>query len=239
MSSEMTLDAAQLIRYALDPKLLTDRSEEYRLLTQRYRMEVPFQDVVEAVARGLGLEVVDVSEWGLVLGARPGSPFMYSMSDWRKRSAASYEARILHGLAVVAIAACYYPDARALESEHHRPLSVGDVETFLRNACGELRRRSGDEPPADNQPEYEQAWRIVDRQKSVAGSEQTWAERALQPVIRRCFELLADRGLVRKMKGEERWQPLNRFRSMLGGIAAHYAYTELAAIRAEQEPTDV
>jgi hypothetical protein len=229
-------DAAQLIQYALDPKMFTDRSEDYRALTQRYRTDLTFQDTVDAIVQGFRMEVVDANEWGLVLGARPGSPFAYSMGDWRRRHNVGYEGRLLHGLAIAAIAACYYPTARALEEDHHRPLTVDHVETFLRSACEELRRRHGDEPPASEQPEYEQAWRIVARQKSVSSSTASRAsEKATTDVIRRCFELLADRGLVKKMKGQEAWQPLQRFRANMLGIASHYAYTELGEIRARQE----
>jgi hypothetical protein len=181
------------------------------------------------------MEVVDANEWGLVLSARPGSMFGFSMADWRRRHNVGYESRLLHGLAIAAIAACYYPTARTLEEDQHRPLSVDHVETFLRNACDELRKRHGDDPPASEQPEYEQAWRVVARQKSVTSSTGIRAsEKATRDVIRRCFELLADRGLVKKMKGQESWQPLQRFRASMLGIASHYAYEELAAIQAKE-----
>jgi hypothetical protein len=53
-------------------------------------------------------------------------------------------------------------------------------------------------------------------------------------VIQRSFKLLADRGLVKKMKGQEAWQPMQRFRASMLGIASHYAHQELAAIRAKE-----
>ncbi|MYT25709.1 hypothetical protein GTW69_36500, partial [Streptomyces sp. SID7760] len=54
-------DAARLVAFGLQPKLLPARDAEYAELLRRYREEPAFGRLADAVATGLGLVVLEVS----------------------------------------------------------------------------------------------------------------------------------------------------------------------------------
>ncbi|MFD8960801.1 hypothetical protein ACFV0W_28645, partial [Streptomyces anulatus] len=54
-------DAARLVSFGLQPKLLPARDAEYADLLRRYREESAFARLADAVATGLGLIVLEVS----------------------------------------------------------------------------------------------------------------------------------------------------------------------------------
>src|SRR2546421_3455818 len=96
--------AGQLIQFGLRPRLFPGHDREYRDLLARYRMELEFQEVVDAVAEGLGLTVASATQLGFFLAAQPGSVFAYSLSTFRRDrgGAGGVEDRLLHGLGMVA-----------------------------------------------------------------------------------------------------------------------------------------
>jgi len=230
-------DASRLIRFGLEPTLFADRDEDYRVLLRRYRTDLGFQDIVREIAENQGLKIENHNEWQVILSARLESPYLFNMSEWRRRSSVGYQDRLLYGLIAMAIAACYYPTSRSLEEEHHRPLNAEQVDAFIRSAAEARKRRALDE---DDTLEYTQAWKIYERGKSVKTGKRS-SQTATQDMIKAVFEFLAERGLVRKMKGTEAYQPLYRFQAMMSGTLSHYAYAEMARLRREMtgEATDV
>lgn len=235
--------AAELVGYGLQPKLFPGRHQQYRELLERYRRDLDFRYLADGVARGLGLRIASATELGLYLAALPGSPFAFTLASWRReRGVASFEDRLLHGLAVVAIVAYFYPQAVDVEVERHRRATVTQVEGFLRSAAAEVAKRSPDSAEAVLS-EHEQACRIYLRQKEVVGTaDGRRPQRGTTSVIARAFELLADQGLVRRA-GEEGsdpvYQPLERMRLQVADIASNEAYDALARIRREGSTPNV
>lgn len=55
-------DAARLVSFGLQPRLQPARDAEYGELLRRYREDPPFARLADAVATGLGLIVLEVSD---------------------------------------------------------------------------------------------------------------------------------------------------------------------------------
>ena len=84
---EDTTAASQLVTYGLRPKLRPIEEPEYLDLVRRYRQEDGFARTVRAIADGMGVDVLDVTESaGAVLGAREGSAFATRMEDYYRRA---------------------------------------------------------------------------------------------------------------------------------------------------------
>jgi hypothetical protein len=231
---DLLVQAGRLIAFGLRPRAYPGAIPEYRVLVARYRTDHDFQRTVDAVAEGLGLTVLDATQLGFYLGATPESRFAYSLADFRReRGASTFDDRVQHGLALAAIAAYFYPQATDLAQETHREARVSQVERFLRSACEELRKTWGDADPRVDQPEFERAWRLYVRQKETASTaDGRRAQRGTLSVIARTFELLAEAGLVRRARddADPAYQPLERFRLQVAGLAGKEAYEALADI---------
>jgi hypothetical protein len=227
--------AGRLIAYGLRPRAYPGPIPEYGGLVARYRTDLDFQRTVDAIAEGLGLTVLDATQLGFYLGTTPESRFAFTLADFRReRGASTFEDRVQHGLALAAIAAYFYPQAPDLAEERHREARVSQVERFLRNACEELRNAQGDADPRTDQPEFERAWRLYVRQKETTSTaDGRRAQRGTLSVIARTFELLAEAGLVRRTRDEAdpAYQPLERFRLQVAGLAGKEAYEALARVR--------
>ena len=239
LQTDNLVDAGRLVGFGLQPKVYPGNIAMYRELVARYRTDGAFQQTVDAVAEGLGLVVLDATQLGFYLGATSESPFAYTLADFRReRGQLSFEDRILHGIALAAIAAYFYPQAADLAHERHRTARLSQVETFLRGACQDLRVSQGDRDPEADQPEFEQAWRIYLRQKETQSTaDGRRAQRGTLSVIARTFELLAERGFVRRVRddgSDPEYQPLERFRLHIGNFAGREAYDTLASIRSAE-----
>jgi len=229
--------AAQLVAFGVQSRLVAGQDEDYRSLLSRYRTDLDFRQLVDSIATGLGLRVTAANELGLFFWADPYGPFAYTLASWRReRGAGTFEDRILHGLAVVAIAAYFYPQASDLETERHRQATAAQVEQFLRAACSEIAKESDD--PEIEREEWEQAASLYLRQKEVAAtSDGRRPQKGTQSVISRAFDLLVEQGLVRKREEGNLvvYQPSERMRLQIAGVAGHEAYQALALIRRGHE----
>ena len=98
-------DAARLVAFGLQPKLLPARDVEYAELLRRHRDDPAFARLADAVAAGLGLIVLEVStRAGMALAAAEDSVFAVRMGDYARRTTADSADRFLHGLAHLAVA---------------------------------------------------------------------------------------------------------------------------------------
>ena len=81
-------DAARLVSFGLQPKLLPARDAEYAELIRRHRDDPAFARFADAVAAGLGLVVLEVStRAGMALAAAEDSVFAVRMGDYARRAA--------------------------------------------------------------------------------------------------------------------------------------------------------
>lgn len=127
-------DAGALISLGLAGRHPIEGSDYARVL-ERYQTEVPFKELVEAVASGLGLWVVGAPPTGIVLAAQLGSPFAFRLSDLGLGTADQQ----LFGLVLLGLAALAYPTEAHLDTTSAQIVSVDRVERFMRTSIAPLK----------------------------------------------------------------------------------------------------
>ncbi len=169
-------DAARLVSFGLQPKLLPARDAEYGELLRRYREDPAFARLADAVATGLGLIVLEVSpRAGMAVTAGEDSVFAVRMGDYARRASADSADRFLHGLAHLAVAAMAFPRPEDLADDAYiGRLTVNGVDAFVRQACLRLEQRAEEQgentDPASDAPGLEAAWRIYARRSATGAT---------------------------------------------------------------------
>ncbi|MEU8522190.1 hypothetical protein [Streptomyces sp. NBC_01216] len=169
-------DAARLVSFGLQPKLLPARDAEYAELLRRYREDPAFARLADAVATGLGLVVLEVSpRAGMAVTAGEDSVFAVRMGDYARRASTDSSDRFLHGLAHLAVAAMAFPRPEDLADDGYiGRLTVNGVDAFVRQACRRLEERAelhGDNTdPASDAPGLEAAWRVYSRRSATGAT---------------------------------------------------------------------
>ncbi|GAA1517026.1 hypothetical protein GCM10009730_23600 [Streptomyces albidochromogenes] len=169
-------DAARLVSFGLQPKLLPARDMEYADLLRRYREEPAFARLADAVATGLGLVVLEVSpRAGMAVCAAEDSVFAVRMGDYARRASADSADRFLHGLAHLAVAALAFPRPEDLADDGYiGRITVNGVDAFVRQACRRLEERADEQgentDPATEAPGLEAAWRIYARRSATGAT---------------------------------------------------------------------
>ncbi|WP_413812690.1 hypothetical protein [Streptomyces sp. OE57] len=236
-ASEDLQDAAELVRYGCRPQQRPLADARYRDLLQRYRMEKAFRDQVEAIAQGLGVEVIAAHpQEGLVLHAHDGGLFTYRLKDDLRRSA---EQRLMLGLVHIAIAARVYPTEHDLEDESVKRVGVGEVDEFLRHLVEQLREASkGEDGLPVPDAAVDAVWRLYAKRpagRPTAGG-RTVTHRSTQGVIREVLEWLVHQGMALPAPefGAGNYRLLHRFRLQVSEAAALPAFEILRDIRRAQ-----
>ncbi|WP_328945736.1 hypothetical protein OG259_34125 [Streptomyces sp. NBC_00250] len=169
-------DAARLVAFGLQPKLLPARDAEYAELLRRYREDPAFARLADAVATGLGLVVLEVSpRAGMAVTAGEDSVFAVRMGDYARRASTDSADRFLHGLAHLAVAAMAFPRPEDLADDAYiGRLTVNGVDAFVRQACLRLEQRAEElgenTDPASDAPGLEAAWRIYARRSATGAT---------------------------------------------------------------------
>lgn len=238
MLATNTSDAARLVAFGLRQKLRPIEDPDYLDLVRRFRQQDSFQDVVHAVADGMGIDVLDVTETaGAVLGARDGSAFALRLEDYYRRAKeGNARRRILHGLAQLAIAACCFPRPDDLEDPEHAPrVAVNEVDEYLRDLCRRLDQLHADEEldAPVGQEGLERTWRMYAKQPEAAATGDRRAhEGATRQVLSKAFDALVEQGLMRKVASElgGTYQPTPAYRIHVRELARDDVWFELDAI---------
>ncbi|MGW1142819.1 hypothetical protein [Streptomyces zhihengii] len=169
-------DAARLVSFGLQPRLLPARDAEYGELLRRYREDTGFARLADAVATGLGLVVLEVSpRAGMAVTAAEDSVFAVRMGDYARRASAESADRFLHGLAHLAVAAMAFPRPEDLADDGYiGRITVNGVDAFVRQACRRLEERADAEgentDPASDAPGLEAAWRVYARRSTTGAT---------------------------------------------------------------------
>jgi hypothetical protein len=169
-------DAARLVSFGLQPRLLPARDIEYGELLRRYRDDSAFARISDAVATGLGLVVLEVStRAGMAVTAAEDSVFAVRMGEYARRAATDSADRFLHGLAHLAVAAMAFPRPEDLADDAYiGRITVNGVDAFVRQACGRLEERAEETgentDPASDAPGLEAAWRVYARRSTTGAT---------------------------------------------------------------------
>ncbi|MFJ4921806.1 hypothetical protein [Streptomyces sp. NPDC088725] len=169
-------DAARLVSFGLQPKLLPARDTEYTELLRRYREDTAFARIADAIATGFGLIVLEVSpRAGMAVTAAEDSVFAVRMGDYARRASTDSGDRFLHGLAHLAVAAMSFPRPEDLADDGYiGRITVNGVDAFVRQACRRLEERAEAEgentDPSTEAPGLEAAWRTYARRSATGAT---------------------------------------------------------------------
>ena len=238
---EAARDAARLLSFGLRPRLVPARDVDYRDLVRRYLRDNGFAALTQAVAAGLGLVVLDVSERaGIVPVGAEDSAFAMRVGDYARRAGGEHRAadRLLHALAQLAVAALAYPrPADLADASYVGRVSVHGVDAFVREACRVLEERAAEEdhavdPPLDA-PRLEAAWRLYARRASTGTTRD--ARRlagSTTGIVARAMNVLVESGCLVPV-GEEAggtFRTTPRYQVQVRELAADAAFEELLAL---------
>ena len=230
-------DAAELVRYGCQPRRRPLADARYRDLLQRYRMDSAFRERVDAIAQGLGVEVIAAhSQEGLVLHAVDGGLFTYRLKDDVRRTSLQ---RLVTGLVHVAIAARVYPTEHDLDDESVKRIGVGEVDEFLRHLVEELRKAShGEDGLPVPDAAVDAVWRLYAGRPSCKPTARGrgLTQLSTQNVIREVLEWLVHQGMALHAPefGAGHYRLLHRFRLQVREAAALPAFETLRDIRRAQ-----
>jgi hypothetical protein len=223
--------AGRLIQWGLQPRERPAQEPEYLELINRYLDISDFKVLVQSVARGLGLQILDVGEHGLVLAPDGESAFAFRASDFRPGK--TVDERLLDGLVQIAIATTIFPRARDLADDPtlaRPPVTVDEVEENLRTVCDRLQeaaRGAPDPEASDEVAGLEEAWRLYQRRlASMATKDARQAERSTRRIIEYGLERLCEFGCFVRVAAREptEYQPTWRYQVLVRDLAATTVY---------------
>ncbi|MCX2183951.1 hypothetical protein KV205_25965 [Streptomyces sp. SKN60] len=229
-------DAARLVSFGLQPKLLPARDHEYAELLRRYREDPAFARLADAVATGLGLVVLEVSpRAGMAVTAGEDSVFAVRMGDYARRASTDSADRFLHGLAHLAVAAMAFPRPEDLADDGYiGRLTVNGVDAFVRQACRRLEERAEQDgentDPATDAPGLEAAWRIYARRSSTGATKD--ARRlagSTTGIVGKAVAFLTDSGFLQRTGDESggSYRTTARYQLQVRDMAGSAALAEL------------
>jgi hypothetical protein len=229
-------DAARLVSFGLQPKLLPARDAEYAELVRRHREDPAFARLADAVAAGLGLVVLEVSSRaGMAVAAAEDSAFAVRMGDYSRRAAADSTDRFLHGLAHLALAAMAFPRPADLADDSYiGRITVNGVDAFVRQACRRLEERAAEQgentDPQTSAPGLEAAWRVYNR-RSAAGSTKDARRLAgsTTGIVGKAVGFLVDSGFLQRTGDDagDTYRTTARYQSQVRDLAGGAAMAEL------------
>jgi hypothetical protein len=219
--------AGRLIQWGLRPLARPAHEAEYRELVERYFDDGAFRTTLRELADGLGLQLLDVSEHGVVLAPQDESIFALKPADFRPGSS-KVDDRLLDGLAQIAIAATVFPRARDLDEDPdlvRTPVTVDEIEAQLRQVCERLSAEARGEPDPDASDENRgliEAWRVyLQRLDTMETRDARKAMRATRRIIEYGLDRLREAGCFTQVRhgGEQAWQPTRRYQVMVQQLA--------------------
>lgn len=235
---ELHWQVGRLLQWGLRPQARPAQEPTYQELIDRYFDDGGFRAAVRETARGLGLEVLDASEHGLVLVPVEDSVFALRPADFRP-SASKVEDRMLDGLVQIAIATTVFPRARDLDEDPdlvRPPVTVGEIDAQLRSICDMLAEQARDAPDPEASDEERgliEAWRVYQRRsEAIATKDARKGTRSTRRIIEHGLERLREFGCFTAIRQgrESAWQPTRRYQIMVQELAATRLYEHVRAV---------
>ncbi|MER6303469.1 hypothetical protein ABT247_28460 [Kitasatospora sp. NPDC001539] len=229
-------DAARLVSFGLQAKLLPARDAEYAELVRRHREDPPFARLADAIATGMGLVVLEVSpRAGMAVAAAEDSLFAVRMGDYSRRAASETTDRFLHGLAHLAVAAMAFPRPEDLADDGYLGrITVNGVDSFVRQACRRLEEQADAEgantDPASDAPGLEAAWRVWARRTATGATKDA---RRLSGstigIVAKAVMFLVDSGFLQKVSDDAggTYRTTARYQLQVRDLAGSAAMAEL------------
>ncbi|MFI2612239.1 hypothetical protein [Kitasatospora sp. NPDC018619] len=229
-------DAARLVSFGLQAKLLPARDAEYAELVRRHREDPPFARLADAIATGMGLVVLEVSpRAGMAVAAAEDSLFAVRMGDYSRRAASESTDRFLHGLAHLAVAAMAFPRPEDLADDGYLGrITVNGVDSFVRQACRRLEEQADAEgantDPASDAPGLEAAWRVWARRTATGATKDA---RRLSGstigIVAKAVLFLVDSGFLQKVSDDSggTYRTTARYQLQVRDLAGSAAMAEL------------
>lgn len=216
--------AARLIQFGLRPRARPGLEPEYQSLLDRYFDRPDFRTAVEALVRGLELEIVDTGVHGIVLAPMPDSAFTPGSDDRRHQYA---DDRLIEGLIQVGIAAVLFPRPEDLAEEStiaRPPITVDEIEETLRSMVSKLEEQARTSPdPATDEEDagLTEAWRAY-QQRAAARESRAGGKggRTTRRLIELAFERLVDHGCFVPTDGGSKFHPTWRYQALVRDLAA-------------------
>jgi hypothetical protein len=230
-------NAARLIAFGLTPSKRPTNDVEYAALVRAFHDEPDLQRTMAEICSGLGLRLLDVSEYGVVLGSTAGSPFVLTVQAYQENL--GVDDRLLHGLVHVGLAAYLYPRPEELEAEADvRQVTVAELDSFLRELCEVAARKTPEKSDAPAQfPDLENAFRVYLRWPATKETESGGRGRHTRhAIIARALDKLAEHGLLQPVRSESGtvYKALRRYRVHVRALAAHEALRILRELREQR-----
>ncbi|MEU4422946.1 hypothetical protein AB0F81_20160 [Actinoplanes sp. NPDC024001] len=210
-TAQLTADAARLVTYGLRPKLVPARDDTYRDLVTRARTDDEFAATVQAVATGMDLVVMEISDRaGIVVASTEESIFAVRMTEYARRTGGEGRAseRVLHALAHLGAATMAFPRPADLGNETYLGrITVEGVEAFVREAASRLAEAAAQNDAADTvagEPGLEAVWRVYTRRKQTGSTgDGRKLSTSTTGITNKALMFLADQGLLVRT-GDER-----------------------------------
>jgi hypothetical protein len=225
-SRDAIWQAARLVQWGLRPLVRPAQEPDYQELIDRFLDDTSFRTMVREMADGLGLELLDVSNHGVILAPQDDSVFALRPGDFRASS--KVDDRLLDGLTQVAIAATVFPRARDLDEDPdivRPPVTIEEVDAHLRTLCERLAeeaRGTSDPDASDEKRGLIEAWRVyMQRVDMLETRDARQAMRATRRIIEYSLERLREFGCFTQItqSGERAWQPTRRYQVMVQQLA--------------------
>jgi hypothetical protein len=238
--------AGRLLHWGLQPRQRPVQEPEYRELIDRYLDRGDFRELVQAIASGLQLRVLDAGDYGIALGPEGDSAFALRPAEFRPGGSGA-EDRLIDGLVQLAIAATIFPTSRDLEDEATRarpPVTVDEIEDNLRRLARRMEQDSKQAPDPKATAEeagFYEAWRVYQSRLAVVEtSDNRQSRRATRRSIQYALDRLFEFGcFLRDARGNQvYYQPTWRYQVQVKELAALHIYTRLCEALGTASPKE-
>lgn len=245
-------DAARLVRFACEPRLLPSRDPEYQRLVREWASgERPgLIAATEAIANALGVWIVRVEPGaGVVASAEANSPFEMRIGDFMRqaRAESQWGQRVVFAVALLAVWRLCYPQPAHLDDPQRvGRVSADELIDYVNGLCTRLDEAAEDageevDPPVD-EPGLERAWRAWSRRSTAARTQEGHlSSRTTSAIVARALGWMVDQGLLEKANDDQggTYRSRPRLRVLVRELAGSAVYEEVLRLSqdtAEAEP---
>ena len=127
--------AARLLYLGIKGKINSQNEKEFNELIKNYKSDSQLRDVLEKIADGMRLDILDIDETGIYLRPREGSIFCLKKKDIN--DIYYQEENKYFALILVALAAFLFPRAETFERDHYESLdfTLQELVNYIESQC--------------------------------------------------------------------------------------------------------